>query len=251
MKQETFEVIKTNLEERIKACKEHLDHIITTDDLKTITVGEAQELKAWASKESAIMTEIVMVDFYHIIGMGELTVLQTNTFIKLIKEYMSYRSDLKTIGAHFSLDNLPNLPSSSEFTLKQLGNITLTSKVRGRNKAASTFIETNTIGDYTKACQNLADSATADEEYGPFKIEGDTIILPTAFLTKFIKAINPNLSKGKITSAASYQDDSGNSYAKIFWQYTDKTHTEIKAIVPKENGYLAGIKNNLKKAFAK
>jgi len=251
MNKETFETIKTNLEARVNECKAHLDHIITTDDLKTITVGEAQELKAWASKESAIMTEIVMVDFYHIIGMGELTVLQTNTFIKLIKEYMSYRSDLKTIGAHFSLDNLPNLPSISEFTLKQLGNITLTSKVRGRNKAASTFIETNTVGDYAKACQDLASSITADGECGPFKIEDNTITLPTTSLNDFIKAINPNLSRGKITSAASYQNNTGKDYADIFWQYTNEEHNEIKAVVSRKNGYFTGIKNKLKNIFVK
>ena len=253
MNKETFEIIKTNLEARVNECKAHLDHIITTDDLKTITVGEAQELKAWASKEGAIMTEIVMVDFYHIIGMGELTVLQTNAFIKLIKEYMSYRSDLKTIGAHFSLDNLPNLPSTSEFTLKQLGDITLTSKVRGRSEAASTFVETNNVEDYRLATQELSSLDCVDETntYGPFKIKDPVITLPATSLNDFIKVINPNLSRSKITSAACYQNNTGKDYADIFWQYTNEEHDEIKAIVSRKSGYFAGIKNKLKNIFAK
>ena len=253
MKKNTFETIKLNLETRINECKKYLDHILTTEDLKNITIKEAQDLKDWARKESAIMTEIVMVDFYHIIGMGELTVLQTNTFIKLIKEYMSYRSDLKTISTYLSLDNLPNLPSNSEFTLKQLGNITLTSKVRGRNKAASTFIETNNVGDYRLATQELVDLEGIGETntYGAFKIEDNIITLPTTSLNDFIKAINPNLSRGKITSAASYLNNTGKDYADIFWQYTSEEHNEIKAVVSRKNGYFTGIKNKLKKAFAK
>lgn len=258
MNKATFETIKTNLETRINECKSHLDHILTTDDLKTITINEAQELKVWAKKESAIMTEIVMVDFYHIIGMGELTVLQTNTFIKLIKEYMKYRSDLKTISTHFSLDNLPSLPSSSEFTLKQLGNITLTSKVRGRGKAASIFTETGEVGDYTEAKHELSSLNRDDlivkgssEEYGPYKVEGNIITIPSTSLTDFINIVNPNYSRGKITSAASYQCDSGREYAEIFWQYTSKDHTKVRAIVSTKNGYFLGIKNKLKKHFDK
>lgn len=258
MNKETFETIKLNLETRINECKNHLDHILTTEDLKNITINEAQELKVWAKKESAIMTEIVMVDFYHIIGMGELTVLQTNTFIKLIKEYMSYRSDLKTIGAHFSLDNLPDLPSSSEFALKQLGDITLTSKIRGRGEAASIIIETGEVSEYTEAKHELSSLSRdslivkgSSKEYGPYKVEGNIITIPSTLLTDFINIVNPTYSRGKITSAASYQCDSGREYADIFWQYTNEEHNEIKAIVSTKNGYFTGIKNKLKKAFEK
>lgn len=252
MNKATFETIKASLEERVNICKTHLDHIITTEDLKNITVSEAQELKAWAKQESAIMTEIVMVDFYHIIGMGELTVTQTNLFIKLIKEYMSYRSDLKTIGAHLSLDNLPNLPSVSEFTLKRLGDITLTSKVRGRTKAATVIVETSGVEDYSNACQELASNIDNENvEYGPFKIDGNIITIPSTSLTDFINLVNPNLSRGKITSAASYQKNTGKEYAEIFWQYTSEAHNKIKAIVSTTNGYFNGIKKKLKKAFTK
>jgi len=252
MNKATFETIKASLEERVNACKVHLDHIITTEDLKNITVSEAQELKAWAKQESDIMTEIVMVDFYHIIGMGELTVTQTNLFIKLIKEYMSYRSDLKTIGTHLSLDNLPNLPSVSEFTLKRLGDVTLTSKVRGRTKAASVIIENESVKDYQKACQDLSiNTVHENKTCGEFKIEDNIITFPLTVLNDLIKTINPSLSRGKITSAASYQNNAGKDYANIFWQYTNEEHTEIKAIISKANGYFAGIKNKLEKRFTK
>lgn len=253
MEKNTFETIKLKLEARINECKKYLDNILTAEDLKNITIKEAQELKAWANKESAIMTEIVMVDFYHIIGMGKLTVLQTNTFIKLIKEYMCYRSDLKTIGTHFSIDNLPNLPSTSKFTLKQLGDITLTSEVHGRASAASTFIETNNVGDYKIAAQELSSVDGIDENitYEAFKIEDNTITFPTTLLSAFMNVINPNLSLGKVTSAAAYQKNTGKTYAKIFWRYTSDKHDEIKAIVSKKNGYFTGIKNKLGKAFTK
>ena len=256
MNKDTFKTIQTNLETRINECKSHLDHIITTDDLKDITIGEAQELKIWAKKESAIMTEIVMVDFYHIIGMGELTVLQTNTFIKLIKEYMKYRSDLKTIGAHFSLDTLPDLPSSSEFTLKQLGDITLTSKIRGRGKAASIIVENGEVNEYAEAKNELSSLNRDDlivkgssEEYGPYKIDGNIITMSVSSLADFINIVNPSYSISKIASAAAYQCNTGREYAEIFWQYTGAEHTAIRAIIATKNGYFLGIRNKLKKAF--
>jgi len=248
MNKETFAIIEENLTARINECKLHLDSILTTEDLKNITIGEAQKLKDWCIREAAIMTEIVMVDFYHVIGMGELTVLQTNTFIKLIKEYVSYRSDLKVIGNKLDLEHLPELPSQSTFTLRQLGNIKLKSKIRGRAEAKTIFEEHAGVADYENAKQDLA-QATNDilNHNGAFSIQDNIITFKSTELNTFIQAINPTLSRGKITSAAAYQGNQGRAYARIFWQYTDASHTKIKAIVDEANGYLAGIKKSLER----
>ena len=77
------------------------------------------------------MDAIISTDLYHIIGMGELTVTQTNTFLKLIKEYMSFRLDIKTIASNLTVENIPGLPSQSEYKLARFGNIVLKSKCRG------------------------------------------------------------------------------------------------------------------------
>ena len=209
MNKETFEIIKTNLEERIASCNEKLGSILITDDLKNLTLGDAQALKNWAKREMSKMDRIIGPEFYHIIGMGELTVLQTNTFIKLMKEYMTFRSDIKTIAMNFTLDNLPGLPSQSEYSLKELGNVTLKSKIRGRAEAASIIVEnesnTNTA---------LVDSLDLEG----FSMTGKTLFFPLEKLDMFIKAVNPSFKAERIKKAIEEEKE----FADIKWSYLNK-----------------------------
>ena len=87
------------------------------------------------------MDQIIQKDLYHIIGMGNLTVSQHNLFIKLIKEYLSFRSDMKTIAGPFSIENIPGLPSQSEYKLARFGNIKLVSNTRDKTPAMSTIAD--------------------------------------------------------------------------------------------------------------
>ena len=143
MNKDNFQTIQQTLEKRIAKCKEKLDSILTTEDLDKLTIVEARALKSWAQTEQGMMDKIIGVDLYHIIGMGELSAVQTNLFLKLIKEYMSFRSDIKTIAGHLSLEQTPGLPSKSEYQLSRFGNIKLVSKVRANLKEAASTIKEN------------------------------------------------------------------------------------------------------------
>ena len=213
MNKETFEIIKTNLEERIASCNEKLGNILTTDDLKNLTLGDAQALKNWAKREMSKMDRIIGPEFYHVIGMGELTILQTNTFIKLMKEYMTFRSDIKTIAMNFTLDTLPGLPSQSEYNLKELGNVTLKSKIRGRAEAASIIIENETTSAEQPSA-TLADSL----DLAGFSMTGKTIFFPIEKLDMFIKLVNPQFKADKIKKAIKDEKE----FADIKWSYLNK-----------------------------
>ena len=141
MTNDNFETIKATLEKRIAACNLRLGFILTTEDLNQLTIQEARTLKYWAKNEQAKMDRIITTDLYHIIGMGELTVTQMNLFIKLIKEYLAFRSDIKAIASNLTIENIPELPTVSEYTLTGFGNIKLVSKTRDRGEAASVIKE--------------------------------------------------------------------------------------------------------------
>ena len=87
------------------------------------------------------MTEIAMVDSYHIIGMGNLSAVQSTQFTKLLNKYLSYRSDIKAISNLGEISNLPKLPTISKFKLLQLGDITLVSQMRGENKDQVVYVD--------------------------------------------------------------------------------------------------------------
>lgn len=126
MKRETFEIIKTNLEARLSKCKTYLGNVKTTDDLLNMTIVQLRDLKAFCKKEVYEMTQICMVDLYHILGMGNLTIQQTNTFLKLFREYTRFRSDMKSLSVNLKdIEALPKIPTGSKFKLLQLGNVTL------------------------------------------------------------------------------------------------------------------------------
>lgn len=231
MNKENFEIIKTNLEARIAACKLHLDHIITTEDLKNISVGEAQALKTWAKQEQSIMDQVITAEFYHIVGMGELTVTQMNLFIKLMKEYMNYRSDIKTISWNLSIDTLPGLPSQSEYKLKHLGDFKLASKIRGRNEAASIFTEEGT--SEAKPAPQLApgesespaDPKTVD--LTEFSMQGRSLFLPPEKINTFIKLINPGLNAGRIKKAIENEE----TFAEATWRYLNSNKDMVVAVM--------------------
>lgn len=131
MDKEKFDKIKEGLERRIAKCEERLNDIHTGEDLWKMTVQEAHALKLWATAEMSKMDQIVCTDLYHIVGMGKLTASQTNTFLGLMRKYMGYRSDVKSIAYNLSLDNPAKLPYESEYKLSaSFGGIKVKSELR-------------------------------------------------------------------------------------------------------------------------
>ena len=146
MKKEEFDLVIGALQERVDNCEKYLGKIKTTEDLKNITIGQALELRDFCVAEVEKMTKIAMVDLYHIIGMGDLSVPQMMKFIFLMKAYLAYRPNIKSISKGFdSMTNLPKIPVKTKFKLLALCDLTLTV---GEDEEA--FEDNATIDEYTE-----------------------------------------------------------------------------------------------------
>lgn len=144
MKKEEFDLVISALQERLDNCEKYLGEIQTTEDLKNITIKQALELKDFCVAEVEKMTKIAMVDLYHIIGMGDLSVPQMMKFIFLMKAYLAYRPNIKSISKGFdSMTNLPKIPVKTKFKLLALCDLTLTV---GEDEEA--FEDNATVADY-------------------------------------------------------------------------------------------------------
>ena len=126
MEKEYYNNIINALDEKIKICKENFGLIKTQEDVENLSVAEARRLKNLAKTEVEDMTEIVMVELYHILGMGNLTATQTTTFIRKMKEYLSYRPTMKNFSCAFNtLEDLPIIPPKRKYHLNHLGDFWL------------------------------------------------------------------------------------------------------------------------------
>ena len=182
MKKEEFDLVISALQERLDNCEKYLGEIKTTEDLKNITIGQALELRDFCVAEVEKMTKIAMVDLYHIIGMGDLSVPQMMKFIFLMKAYLSYRPNIKSISKGFdSMTNLPKIPVKTKFKLLALCDLTLTV---GEDEEA--FEDNATIDDYTVLKQVNAKndeevSVKADEEVGEKTNEEQVVVQSDCF----------------------------------------------------------------------
>ena len=146
MKKEEFDLVISALQERLDNCEKYLGEIQTTEDLKNITIKQALELKDFCVAEVEKMTKIAMVDLYHIIGMGDLSVPQMMKFVFLMKAYLAYRPNIKSISKGFdSMTNLPKIPAKTKFKLLALCDLTLTV---GEDEEA--FEDNATVDEYTE-----------------------------------------------------------------------------------------------------
>ena len=204
MKKEDFDLVISALQERVDNCEKYLGEIKTTEDLKNITIGQALELRDFCVAEVEKMTKIAMVDLYHIIGMGDLSVPQMMKFVFLMKAYLAYRPNIKSISKGFdSMTNLPKIPVKTKFKLLALCDLTLTS---GEDEEA--FEDNATVDDYTVLKQMNAKkdeevSEKADEEVGEktdeeqitvqsdcFSIVDQTVMVDMGRLGEFHKVLS-------------------------------------------------------------
>lgn len=157
MKKEEFDLVIGALQERLDNCEKYLGEIKTTEDLKNITIGQALELRDFCVAEVEKMTKIAMVDLYHIIGMGDLSVPQMMKFVFMMKAYLAYRPNIKSISKGFdSITELPKIPVKTKFKLLALCDLTLTV---GEDEDA--FEDNATIDEYTELKKA---NVKADEE---------------------------------------------------------------------------------------
>ena len=196
MKKEEFDLVIGALQERLDNCEKYLGEIKTTEDLKNITIGQALELRDFCVAEVEKMTKIAMVDLYHIIGMGDLSVPQMMKFVFLIKAYLAYRPNIKSISKGFdSITELPKIPVKTKFKLLALCDLTLTV---GEDEDA--FEDNATVDDYTVLKQM---NAKKDEEVGEktdkeqitvqsdcFSIVDQTVMVDMGRLGEFYKVLS-------------------------------------------------------------
>ena len=204
MKKEDFDLVISALQERLDNCEKYLGEIQTTEDLKNITIKQALELKDFCIAEVEKMTKIAMVDLYHIIGMGDLSVSQMMKFVFLMKAYLAYRPNIKSISKGFdSMTNLPKIPVKTKFKLLALCDLTLTV---GEDEDA--FEDNATVDDYTVLKQMNAKkdeevSDKTDEEVGEktdeeqitvqsdcFSIVDQTVMVDMGRLGEFNKVLS-------------------------------------------------------------
>ena len=125
-----FKNILSIVNENIDECKKYLDKVKTTEDLKNLTINQLMELRTICRKQQSRMDSVLRYELYHLIGMGQLTVIQQTQFLSLIKKWTTYRGDIKTIASNLStIDSLPSLPTESTYDCRVL-KVKLTSKGR-------------------------------------------------------------------------------------------------------------------------
>ena len=196
MKKEEFDLVISALQERLDNCEKYLGEIKTTEDLKNITIGQALELKDFCIAEVEKMTKIAMVDLYHIIGMGDLSVPQMMKFIFLMKAYLSYRPNIKSISKGFdSMTNLPKIPVKTKFKLLALCDLTLTV---GEDEEA--FEDNATIDEYTelkkvnvKADEEVSEKTDKEQitvQGDCFSIVDQTVMVDMGRLGEFHKVLS-------------------------------------------------------------
>lgn len=196
MKKEEFDLVISALQERLDNCKKYLGEIQTTEDLKNITIGQALELRDFCVAEVEKMTKIAMVDLYHIIGMGDLSVPQMMKFIFLMKAYLAYRPNIKSISRGFdSMTNLPKIPVKTKFKLLALCDLTLTA---GEDEEA--FEDNATVADYDELKKvNVKTDEEVSEKAGKeqvvvqgdcFSIVDQTVMVDMGRLGEFHKVLS-------------------------------------------------------------
>ena len=196
MKKEEFDLVISALQERLDNCKKYLGEIQTTEDLKNITIGQALELRDFCVAEVEKMTKIAMVDLYHIIGMGDLSVPQMMKFIFLMKAYLAYRPNIKSISKGFdSMTNLPKIPVKTKFKLLALCDLTLTV---GEDEEA--FEDNATVADYdelkkvnVKADEEVSEKADKEQvtvQGDCFSIVDQTVMVDMGRLGEFHKVLS-------------------------------------------------------------
>ena len=196
MKKEDFDLVISTLQERLDNCEKYLGEIQTTEDLKNITIGQALELRDFCVAEVEKMTKIAMVDLYHIIGMGDLSVPQMMKFIFLMKAYLAYRPNIKSISKGFdSMTNLPKIPVKTKFKLLALCDLTLTV---GEDEEA--FEDNATIDEYTelkkvnvKADEEVSEKTDKEQvtvQSDCFSIVDQTVMVDMGRLGEFHKVLS-------------------------------------------------------------
>lgn len=96
MKHSEYQSIIENISEQISQCESALfKYNLNLQDINKMTVEDINTTISLCRKMHQSMDKFVRDDLYHIIGMANLNAAQTSRIIKLTKELLKYRSDIK------------------------------------------------------------------------------------------------------------------------------------------------------------
>lgn len=113
MKTTEFEAIKTVLTNYIKQSVEVVDTCTVNGQIEFthLTVGQVNELTENARILQSKTDQFLKQDLYHIIGMGNLSAVQSAVLNKLVREVTNHRSVVKAVAT------LPRVPSRMSKTV--------------------------------------------------------------------------------------------------------------------------------------
>lgn len=113
MKAIEFETIKTVLTNYIKQSTEVVDTCTVDGQIEFthLTVGQINNLAESARILQSKTDQFLKQDLYHIIGMGNLSAVQSAVLNKLVREVTNHRSIVKAVAA------LPRVPSRMSKTI--------------------------------------------------------------------------------------------------------------------------------------
>ena len=129
MTTEQIDLIKESWSALLADVRAHYDNILSTEDLKNLTVNQLLELIEF-SKNLIGKMEALFCDYRHIIGMATIKITDRNFLTSILRDIELYRTDAKRIAGITDLNLVNLIPASSAYELKLTPGIELKSKVR-------------------------------------------------------------------------------------------------------------------------
>lgn len=140
MTTEQIALIKESWSALLADVKAHYDNILSTEDLKNLTVNQLLELIEF-SKNLIGKMEALFCDYRHIIGMATIKITDRNFLTSILRDIELYRTDAKRIAGIADLNLVNLIPASSTYELKLTPGIELKSKVRPGQEELETLSE--------------------------------------------------------------------------------------------------------------
>lgn len=223
MNKETFNLIMKDLNNRINRCNYYLGDLKTTADVNNLPLRKIVDLRDFCSMEYEVMTTALMVDLYHILGMGNLSPMQTSQFIKGIRTYSSYRSLIQSVNSHFKdFTDLPNIPTKSTFKLLALARGLILSY---GPEDGEEIVDSATIEDYDGVVKtDKVDHTAAEKLMGVTFIDNKSLTCPMDNLSDLCGAMK-KFGFGEVSDlfVKSFLSDKEKSEFGVRWKLDDST----------------------------
>lgn len=214
-----FDQCIVNFNKIISNCHTYLDNLECKADIENLTLKQIQELKKFCVKEHSQQDKIFS-EIRHLLGMGNLSPVQTSQLLKCYREYSSFRPDIKNIANHLNdINDIPNIPIKSEYELTVLGNFKLVSTLRCGKEELATTIKESSVDSIISTESEVSGGASGLELYSGYdegsaikfhNVEEDIVIILNALHNLNLtgcanKAIRDKIKKGGTLKNNTYE----------------------------------------------